>query len=433
MPCVSSASVTRGADLRETLRRQRSMRSARLLVRNSWSIRVVYAVSCTAYVRQRTHARPRKAAAEAAVADLSQSSPPPSRSRRGRREVSARNSQLMIGGRGLNAHKVVASAWGVERYSRSGGARAIGTDPQRWVVPRSTEHSLVRATLTEVNGPRVYAARRCVSEHHHNLRGSPLHTRCHGSRSVHLHGARKLRRAGDARVPAAVESYVRGLHLDRRLLLEHGAGTERERCGEKSQGSNAFVPRYFNGGKLHGWLQLLLNDSPGAVHHTWSGMRSSRRGGRGPSSCLGRPNPVSAGYATDRVRSVRRRTVDNARMRPPAIRGASVPSASAATMKYVVDECGLRSRQPSERARAAGPAQACQKTSRTRSPACSRTPDDPRATSGRAPVRSTNRELDGSWLDRPRLRLTLSKFLPPASLSHRPWLSRHQRRPSSCS
>jgi hypothetical protein len=167
----------------------------------------------------------------------------------------------MIGLRGLNAHKVVASGRGIERHSGSRGTCAIGSDSQRRVVLRGAEYSLIRATLSAVNGPRVHTARRCVSECHRHFRGSPLRPRCHGRRSVHLHGTCKLRWTGDTRVPAAVESHVRGALLDGRLRLKRAAGAERERCAYESKGSKA-CHRYSNDVDLH---EVLHSSRPGST------------------------------------------------------------------------------------------------------------------------------------------------------------------------
>lgn len=70
---------------------------------------------------------------------------------------------------------------------------------------------------------------------------------------------------------------------------------------------------------------------------------------------------------------------------------------------------------------------------RARGPASCRALDDPRATSGQVPVRSTNPALAESWRGQPHPGLTLPNFLVPVLISHRPWLSHRQMRPSFCS
>jgi hypothetical protein len=58
------------------------------------------------------------------------------------------------------------------------------------------------------------------------------------------------------RVPAAIEGYVCGLHLVRRLGLEYAARAERERCGNESEGSKGSLHRYFNAAGLHRFLHF---------------------------------------------------------------------------------------------------------------------------------------------------------------------------------
>src|SRR6185437_382525 len=78
---------------------------------------------------------------------------------RGSRQVSASYCQGGIAGRGLYTYEVLPCARGINRNCGVRDACALGIDAQRRVVLESAKHSLIRTTLSEMDGPWVQASR----------------------------------------------------------------------------------------------------------------------------------------------------------------------------------------------------------------------------------------------------------------------------------